>query len=140
MLGHSTLKWHDLARAEDGISVGVTNLARDFLVRSYETGCLAGLGDLGFVILHRCGKEFYFLLLSTWKNDNELWESVYAKRSDEEQDFSEFTFDTHHRATFCVWELAVVSHEQRAWRNLLLSQRDDNSKTIYLEDICRGSA
>ena len=36
-------------------------------------------GELGFVILHRCGEDFYFLLISTWRNENELWETVWAK-------------------------------------------------------------
>lgn len=39
-------------------------------------GALSLSGDLGFAILHRCGESFYFLLVSTWGNDNELWETV----------------------------------------------------------------
>ena len=34
-------------------------------------------------ILHRCGEDFYFLLVCTWRNENELWETVWAKNGDE---------------------------------------------------------
>ena len=42
----------------------------------------ATLGELGFVVLHRCGESFYFLLVCTWRNENELWETVWAKDGD----------------------------------------------------------
>ena len=42
-------------------------------------GDLGRLGELGFVVLHRCGEDFYFLLVCTWRNENELWETVWAK-------------------------------------------------------------
>jgi len=71
-------------------------------------------GEMGFVILHRCGRDFYFLLVCTWQNGNELWESVYAKKNDAETDFAEFPLAATHRATFCVWELAIVWHEHRS--------------------------
>ena len=46
-------------------------LARGSLPRRAESGSLALDDDLGFVILHRCGESFYFLIVSTWRNDNE---------------------------------------------------------------------
>ena len=88
----------------------IEKLARDYLKDVRVSG------DLGFVILHRCGEAFYFLLVSTWRNENELWESVYAKAKTGEPNFKPFTVETSHRGTFCVWELGVVWHEQQAWK------------------------
>src|ERR1700754_2720249 len=34
--------------------------------------------DLGFVVLHRCGLDFYFLIVCSWRGSNEIWETVYA--------------------------------------------------------------
>ena len=48
-----------------------------------RSGELGDLGELGFVVLHRCGESFYFLLVCTWRNENELWETVWAKDGDE---------------------------------------------------------
>ena len=107
-------------------------LARNFLRD-------AGIsGDWGFVILHRCGESFYFLLVSTWRNENELWETVYAKASAEETGFKLFTFDSSHRGTFCVWELGVVWHEQQAWKRFLLSKRGPEDVALYLNDPHEG--
>ena len=66
------------------------------------------------MILHRCGEAFYFLLVSTWQNDNELWETVWAKNGSDDLGFRPWPLDGTHRPTFCVWELGAVWHEQRA--------------------------
>ena len=61
----------------------VAELAREALPQAAPS--LAG--ELGFVILHRCGDDFYFLLISTWRNENELWETVWAKAGEHEPAF-----------------------------------------------------
>ena len=71
--------------------------------------------ELGFVILHRCGADFYFLIVSTWRNDNELWSTVWAKNGDEDPAFRSWPTDVGTIPTFCVWELAAVCFERRAW-------------------------
>lgn len=134
-LGGASLKWYDIARQVDGIPDNIAALARTFLARtSPELG-----GDLGFVILHRCGVEFYFLLAQTWRNENELWESVYAKQSAADADFALFPQSSPHRGTFCVWELGAVAHERLAWRRYLLSARDEAAKRAYLADAYEGA-
>ncbi len=92
------------------------------------------------MILHRCGDAFYFLLVSTWRNENELWELVYAKDGPKQLEFQPFAFDGLHRGTFCVWELAVVWHEQQAWKRYLLSARDEAARLTYQRDCYRGPA
>ena len=80
----------------------------------------ATLGELGFVILHRCGESFYFLLVCTWRNENELWETVWAKTGDDDVFFRPWPAEGAHRPTFCVWELGAVCHEREAWTRYLL--------------------
>jgi hypothetical protein len=131
--GSSQLKWSNIAPADAPVPKDIEELARD---------CLKDVrvaGDLGFVILHRCGETFYFLLVSTWRNENELWESVYAKANAHESNFKPFTVETTHRGTFCVWELGVVWHEQRAWKRFLTSKRATEDVTRYLNDRFEGS-
>jgi hypothetical protein len=45
-----------------------------------------------------------------------------------------------HRPTFCVWELAAVCHERRAWSRFLRSRRDELAKQAYLTSAYEGSA
>ena len=131
-VGDSRLKWSNVAAPETPVLAEIEALARNFLRD-------AGIsGDLGFVILHRCGESFYFLLVSTWRNENELWETVYAKASAAEPGFKLFTFDSSHRGTFCVWELGVVWHEQQAWKRFLLSKRGPEEMALYLNDLREG--
>jgi hypothetical protein len=44
-----------------------------------------------------------------------VWETVLAKDGDADPSFRPWPADGPHRPTFCVWELGVVCHEQRAW-------------------------
>jgi len=133
------LKWYDLARSETPAEAEVRDLARRFLERECGAGRLDLGSDLGFAILHRCGAQFYFLLVCTWRNENELWESVFAKDNATAPDFGTYPYKTTHRGTYCVWELGAVWHEQQAWRRYLMSRRDEAAKRIYLVDQFRGS-
>lgn len=133
-LSNTTLKWYNLAQENESVPTEVCDGARSFL----KDADLGGLSELGFVILHRCGRDFYFLLVSSWRNENELWETVYAKNGDD--DFALFPFRGEHRGTFCVWELAAVWHEQQAWRRYLMSPRRDEDKQKYIRDTYRGIA
>ena len=79
MLGDALLKWYDIAPHETPVPLAIRALARRCLRDATKAGTLGVEDGLGFVILHRCGGDFYFLLVSTWRNENELWESVWAK-------------------------------------------------------------
>jgi hypothetical protein len=103
-----------------------------------ERGDLELGGDFGFVILHRCGEDFYFLLVSTWQNENELWETVWAKDGNESFAFRPWPVEGTHRPTFCVWELGAVCHERQAWSEYLRSPRDATAKGTYLGSLYEG--
>ena len=137
-LGDAVLKWYDIAPREEPVTEQVRALARRGLADAVRLGELRLGAALGFVILHRCGAGFHFLLVSTWQNDNELWETVWAKDGDDDPEFHPWPLDGSHRPTFCVWELGAVAHERLAWSQYLLSDRDETARRGYLRDSLDG--
>jgi hypothetical protein len=140
MLGGTALKWYDIARDDEPVPLAVRALARRCLRDANKAGTLGIEDALGFAILHRCDEDFYFLLVSTWRNENELWETVWAKCGEADVFFHPWPSGGTHRPTFCVWELAAVCHERRAWSEYLLSSRDDEAKRRYLASSYQGVA
>jgi hypothetical protein len=138
-LGETTLKWYDIAPDEAPVPLVIRALARRNLRDAAKAGVLGDLGEFGFVILHRCGEDFYFLLVSTWRNDNELWETVWAKAGDADVSFHSWSVETEHRPTFCVWELGAVAHEREAWTRYVRSARDAPARRAYLQDTYTGA-
>ncbi len=132
------LKWYDIAVADEPVPDSVRATAVDFLQREADAGRLELDGDVGFAVLHRCGDDFYFLLVSTWRGSNEMWESVYAKQSDAQPDFAVFRRDGRHQPTYCVWELGAVWHEQQAWVRFLRSARTATDLAAYEADQFAG--
>jgi hypothetical protein len=139
-LADAVLKWYDIAPDDDPVPDDVAKLAERNLRDASSAGTLGLGGDLGFVILHRCGESFYFLLVSTWRNDNELWETVWAKDGDADDTFRPWPVDGTHRPTYCVWELAAVCHERKAWSLFLRSTRGEEAKERYLRSCYEGDA
>jgi hypothetical protein len=133
------LKWYEIAPDDAPVPLAIRALARRNLRDASHDGELAGLGELGFVILHRCGESFYFLLVCTWRNENELWETVWAKTGDEDVFFRPWPSEGAHRPTFCVWELGAVRHEREAWAEFLCSERDDRARNVYLRSAYEGA-
>jgi len=137
-VGNAVLKWYDIAPADQPVPRDLRVLARGNLDAAARSGALDLAGDLGFVILHRCGESFYFLLVSTWRNDNELWETVWARSGEDEAAFRPWPVEGTHRPTFCVWELGAVWHEQQAWSRFLRSARGAAAQEAYLLDTFAG--
>jgi hypothetical protein len=125
------LKWYDLYPAEAEITPEQDAESRAFLATKIAT--LNIEGELGFVIQHRAGSVL-LLLLTTWRNTNEMWESVYVKDLNGNGGYVSVPFEMAHRGTFCVWELEAVWHERHAWVRFLSSQRDNTAKLAYIND------
>jgi len=132
------LKWYDIAPDDAPVPLAVRALARRNLRDAAHDRTLGDLGDLGFVVLHRCGEDFYFLLLCTWRNENELWETVWAKNGVGDVFFQPWPTDAAHRPTFCVWELGALCHERDAWGEYLHSARDETARKAYLRSCYQG--
>lgn len=137
-LGDTVLKWCEIAPEDAPVPPVIADLARLGLVDAARLGELRLGGSLGFVILHRCGESFYFLLVCTWQNENELWETVWAKDGDDDPEFHPWPLEGSHRPTFCVWELGTVAYEREAWSRFLRSPRDRDARLEYLRDVREG--
>ena len=128
-------KWYGLHQPDGPVPNEIDRLARSHLARvSLEAK------GLGFVILHRCGNDFYFLIVCTWRGNNEVWETVFYKNGDAMADFALWPRDGMHKPTYCVWELAPVWHEKEAWERFLMSARDAAAAQVWLRDLYIGAA
>ena len=134
-LGKAVLKWYQLAPEQEAVPDEIDRLARLYL----QQQTLQARG-LGFVILHRCGRDFYFLIVSTWRGNNEVWETVFYKDGDAMNDFALWPRDDVHKPTFCVWELAPLWHEKKSWERFLTSSRDENAAQVWFADLYAGPA
>lgn len=129
------LKWYELNRSDQPIEQAIRDLAQSFVSRNLTSDDGPSAQELGFVLLHRCGEWFYFLGLCTWRGNNELWKTIFFLEADKMEDFALFTQDEPHKDTFCVWELAVVCHETKAWTTYLISNRTDQDMGRYLTTV-----
>jgi hypothetical protein len=131
----AVLKWYAVRPDGGPVPDEITRLARSYLAQTPLEA-----SGLGFVILHRCGNDFYFLIVCTWRGSNEIWETVFYKDGEAMADFALFPREKIHKPTFCVWELAPVWHEQQAWVRFLQSARDEAAAQLWLGDRYAGAA
>jgi hypothetical protein len=145
--GGSELKLYHLEKAGEPAPDAIAASAHAFLAR--EGMAAAGLAggeagvDCGFVILHRCGADFYFLLMTVWRGANEAWEAVWYRdgtMADFERFEAAYPRTAMLRPTFCVWELGVVAHESAAWSRYLASARADADLARWRDDLFSGMA
>lgn len=129
------LKWYDIRPPDVEISQEQVAESRAFVAA--QVARLKFVGELGFVLLHRAGPVL-LLLLTTWRNINELWESLYVKDLTRDGGYDALEFASSHRGTFCVWELGPVWHERHAWVRFLSSKRDEEAKLAYVNDRFSG--
>ena len=117
--GAAMLKWYDLDEPANRITPQTRTRAHTAL---QDFGANLTQDHAGFAILHQCSPSFAFLLISTWRGNNELWQSVQYI------DVPLTTFapfppaypaPAHLRPVFCVWELGIVAHEAKAWQQYL---------------------
>ena len=136
-LGRTPLKWYEIRRPDATMPEGLDEFTRAFLRAEVEARRLDLEGQPGFVMLHLAdsngrANSVALLLVSTWNQANELWESVYWKPVD--GGAYQRVARPDHAATYCVWELAAVWHERQAWNRYLDSTRDSQDLEAYLED------
>jgi hypothetical protein len=130
------LKWYDIYHEETPIPSQFVDEARSFLLSELEAGKLPLKNELGFAIHHQCSRA-YILYICTWRNENEVWETIYFKDLTDDGTFRLLERGST-APTFCVWVLGVVWHEQQAWARYLYSERDDAAKYVYVQDQMTG--
>jgi hypothetical protein len=135
-LPNIVLKWYEIRKPELIIPLPFLRETRSFL-ESEIKGDRIELGyGLGFVLLHYT-EEAAYLIIGTWKNNQELWESLYIKHFNDEGTFQRINLGVD-GPTLCVWDMAAVWHEREAWVEYLNSKRSEDDKIRYLEDQYSG--
>lgn len=142
LVGGTELKLYHLEVPGEPVPEAINTLARAYLARESDTS-LGFEGDCGFVLIHRCGADFHFLLPTVWRGNNEAWEAVCYHQSDM-ADFTPFrpaysAPDGAVRPTFCVWELGIVAHEAAAWSRYLASPRAGDDLARWRDDLFAGN-
>jgi len=137
-----TLKYYHLEKPGEPVPAPVDAAARAALAGA--TAEAAGPAqDCGFAVLHRCGADFYFLLIGAWRGTNEVWEAVWYLDAGMDA-FAPFApaYPAEAgvpRPTFCVWELGVVAHESAAWSTYLASPRMETDFEAWRKDLFSGA-
>ena len=137
VLPDTYLKWYHLRREDRVLDPTVAEEARSFLTEEVDAGRLPISGDLGFVIHHLCGDDVHLLLVCTWRDNNEMWQTTYVKDTRRDGPFG-LMAQTTHRGVICVWEFGAVAHEHQAWTRYLRSHRDAAAKRTYTESHFTG--
>lgn len=140
-LGRTDLKWYEIRRPDAPMPEGLEEQTRAFLRSEVEAKRLDIEGQPGFVMLHLADSNgrpnsVALLLISTWNQANEVWESVYWKPV--AAGSYQRVVRPDHAATYCVWELGAVWHERQAWTRYLESARDQQALQTYLADRFSG--
>jgi hypothetical protein len=138
VLPDAYLKWYQLSREDQIIDPADDAQARAFLAEDVAAGRLPISGDLGFVIHHLSGEHIHLLLVCTWRDNNEMWETTYLKDA-RRDDVFRLAPQTAHRGVICVWEFGPVAHEHRAWTRYLRSNRDAAAKQAYAQSQLTGT-
>jgi hypothetical protein len=138
VLPDTYLKWYNLCRPDQVIDPPLIEEARTFLTEEVAAARLPISGDLGFVIHHLSGDNVHLLLVCTWRDNNEMWETTYVKDTRRDGPFG-LMAQTTHRGVICVWEFGAVAHEHQAWTRYLRSKRDAAAKRAYAESHFTGA-
>jgi hypothetical protein len=134
-LPQAYLKWYDIYPTDAPVTDEQRAECRAFVAE--EAARLPLQGEFGFVLLHRAG-PYLLLMINTWRNTNEIWESVSVKEAGQPAGYALTKFPGTHRGTFCVWELGPVWHERDAWVRFLSSKRDTAAKLAYINSRFEG--
>lgn len=134
--GRVRLKSYEIAPRGEGVAPDISALAHD-LYRTKTAQPESG-EELGFTITHRCGASFHFLMIMTWRNENEIWETVWALDRATSAEPWLVNRTEPPRAAFCLWELGVVLHERKAWERFVLGKRDAAGAEAWARDVYEG--
>ncbi len=137
VLSNAWLKWYEISRpGVDLVELGTES--RRFLRDEVRKGRLRLEQRFGFVLLHHC-TDVVFLLVLTWNNDYELWQTTFVRELGGDGGFERTTREVAgHRPMLCVWELMPVSHERDAWVRYLRSERGARDLAAYKASTFEG--
>ncbi|NUP50057.1 MAG: hypothetical protein HOW97_22505 [Catenulispora sp.] len=96
-------------------------------------GVGGGRYGVGFVIAHRTPANYSYVV-GWWSYGCLLSTAAYSAPFSEPADIARCPS----RQAGCVWELAVIDHERRAWTRTMLRARARGGVDAYLEAVLTG--
>ena len=123
------VKLHGLSAAPDGepdpaAQEGARKAAVEALPRP---GIGGGRYGVGFVIAHRTPNDYSYVV-GWWSYGCLLSTAAYSARFSDPADIARCPA----RQAGCVWELAVIDHERRAWTRTMLGTKSEGDVEGYL--------
>ncbi|WP_409525699.1 hypothetical protein [Nitrincola sp. MINF-07-Sa-05] len=90
--------------------------------------CAESRYGIGVIIIHEA-REGVFLLISWWVGENMLRHHVFLSPGNEPHDFVSLAPSG---IVACVWELAILAFERRAWIDAILNNPNGPDTEQYL--------
>lgn len=82
---------------------------------------------VGFIICHQ-GRDWHYLVVSWWNNENELVIEVYVKKIGEENNWRK----AEQGQSICVWDLEIIWFERNSFIETILSKPNSPDVEAYL--------
>lgn len=115
---------------DDAAQEGARKAAEEALPRPGTGG---GRYGVGFVIVHR-STNAYSYVVGWWAYNCLLSTAAYSARFSDPADITR----SPARQAGCVWELAVIDHERRAWVRTMLGGKAEGDVEGYLGAVLSG--
>ncbi|GAA1952503.1 hypothetical protein [Catenulispora subtropica] len=132
------VKLHALSAVPDSESDDPDPAAHDGASRAAaealpRPGVGGGRYGVGFVIVHRTLSNYSYVV-GWWSYGCLLSTAAYSAPFSEPADIARCPA----RQAGCVWELAVIDHERRAWTRTMLRARASGDVDAYLAAVLTG--
>jgi hypothetical protein len=88
---------------------------------------------IGFAIAHDAA-DYCFALVDWWSGENEIHQRLFSAPLDRPEEMKPHPSE----AIGCVWELAVIDHERRAWLRHVLANPEGPDPDAYLKNHFEG--
>lgn len=137
VLPQAIFKWYHVHREGSAVPAELDAEARGIIIEAMTGGAWDPSYGLNFALLH-LSTAHAFLIAGVWRGHQELWERIYAKELAANGPFTRVDMTGEDAPLGCVWELGVTCHERMAWRRYLFTERTDDDKRAWLEDVYEG--
>jgi hypothetical protein len=137
LLPETIFKWYHVHRDGQSVPDDMDTEARTIVAEAMAAGSWDPSYGLNFALLH-LSTAHAFLITGIWRGHQELWARHYVKELATNNPFTRIAATGQDAPLACVWELGVICHERMAWHRFLFSDRTDDAKRAWLEDVYQG--
>ncbi len=137
VLPETIFKWYHVHREGIAVHDDMDAEARTVIADAMAAGAWDPSYGLNFALLH-LSTAHAFLITGICRGHQELWARHYVKELATNGPFTRIAVTGQDTPLACVWELGVICHERMAWHRYLFSDRTDDAKRAWLEDVYAG--